>query len=77
MTGSAQVDVCVPYLYWSVFDCFKVILMTCGTTWLSMATSDSHKSVKELLWLGDEAVNSLTLKNPKYAVQQAAQIIKL
>ena len=36
-----------------------------------------QKSVKELLWLGDEVVNSPTLKSPNYAVQQAAQIIKL
>ena len=40
-------------------------LATCGAIWLSMAMSNRNRSVKEVLCLGDEAVNLLNLKSPK------------
>ena len=48
--------------------------MVVGDARLSKATSDNSKSVEESKWSGHNVVNSLTLKSPKYARQQAAQI---
>ena len=49
--------------------------MVVGNAQLSKATSDNGKSVEESKWSGDDVINSLTLRSPKYARQQAAQIM--
>ena len=49
--------------------------MVVGDTRLSKATSDTSKSVEESKWSGDNVVNSLTLRSPKYVRQKAAQIM--
>ena len=49
--------------------------MLVGVARLSKATYDNCKSVEELKWSGDDLVDSLTLRSPKYARQQATQVM--